>query len=209
MSLDRATGSSTPSSGSEFNLADPAGSFVSTLQRVVTVPASFFSALQRRGDFVSPLAFAVICFVIGGVLTGIFGLLLNRVGIGGLLSSIILTPILATIFLFVWAAILHVLVLVFVKPSNSGFEATFRTAAYTFPLSGLVSWIPFVGGFVGLLVSLYAVYLNIVGIREMHSTTMGSAVLVVLIPVVVLTILIACLAVTVGLALLAAFGGGS
>ncbi len=206
MSLDRATGSGTPSSGNEFNLADPAGSFVSTLQRVVTIPASFFGALQRRGDFVSPLAFAVICFVISGVLGGILGLAFDR-GIGGLLSSIVLTPILATIFLFVWAAILHVLVLVFVKPSNSGFEATFRTAAYTFPLSGLVSWIPFVGGFVGLLVSLYAVYLNIVGIREMHSTTMGSAVLVVLIPVVVLTILIACLLLTVGIALLAAFGG--
>ncbi len=114
-----------------------------------------------------------------------------------------------TIFLFVWAAILHALVILFVKPSNSGFEATFRTAAYTSPLSSLVNWIPFVGPFLALLVGLYTIYLSIVGIREMHSTTMGSAVLVVLIPVVVVTILIACLAVTVGLALLAAFGGGS
>ncbi len=208
MSLDRATGSGTPSSGSEFNLADPAGSFVSTVQRVVTVPASFFGSLQRRGDFVSPLAFAVICFVIYGILRGIFGLLLNNLGIGGLLSSIILTPIILTIFLFVWAAILHALVILFVKPSNSGFEATFRTAAYTFPLYGLVSWIPFVGWLVGLVAILYSVYLNIVGIREMHSTTMGSAVLVVLIPVVVLTIVGACLAVIVVLGLLAALGGG-
>ncbi len=207
MSINRATGSS-PSSGGEFNLADPVGSFVSTVQRVVTVPASFFSALQRRGDFVSPLAFAMICFVIGGVLTGIFGLLLRDRGVGGLISSIILSAILLPIFLFVWAAILRALVILFVKPSNSGFEATFRTAAYTFPLSSLVSWIPFVGGLVSLLLSLYAVYLNIIGIREMHSTTMGSAVLVVLIPVVVLTILGACLAVIVVLGLLAALGGG-
>ncbi len=91
MSLDRATGSGTPSSGSEFHLADPAGSFVSTIQRVLTIPASFFGTLQRLGDFVSPLAFAVICFVIGGVLTGIFGLLVNDRGVAGL-SAVSYSP---------------------------------------------------------------------------------------------------------------------
>jgi hypothetical protein len=48
-----------------------------------------------------------------------------------------------------------------------------------------VSWIPIIGG----LLSLYGIYLAVVGIREMHGTTTGKAVLVVLIPMIVVLVL--------------------
>ena len=53
--------------------------------------------------------------------------------------------------------------------TNSGFQATFRVASYT-QVTSLVNWIPLIGP----LLTLYGVYLSIVGIREMHETTMGN-----------------------------------
>ena len=64
--------------------------------------------------------------------------------------------------------------------NNSGFGSTFRVASYT-QVTSLVNWIPIVGP----LLALYRLYLSIVGIKEMHSTTMGEAALVILIPFVV------------------------
>ena len=60
----------------------------------------------------------------------------------------------------------------------------------------LVSWIPIIGW----IASLYGLYLAIVGIREVHNTTTGKAVLVVLIPVAVL-VLLALILVAIGAAL--------
>jgi hypothetical protein len=46
-----------------------------------------------------------------------------------------------------------------------------------------------IGAFVGWLLGLYGIYLSVVGIREMHGTTTGKALLVVLIPVIVVVVL--------------------
>ena len=48
-----------------------------------------------------------------------------------------------------------------------------------------MSWIPIIGGLLGL----YAIYLAVVGIREMHGTTTGKALVVVLLPVIVIVVL--------------------
>ena len=45
--------------GREYDLSDPAGSYVDTARRLVTAPVEFFAALPR-GGYRSPLAFSVI-----------------------------------------------------------------------------------------------------------------------------------------------------
>jgi hypothetical protein len=197
----------TPASGGDFTLADPVNSFVGALQRVLMAPAAFFSSILRRGDFVGPTVFALICLVIGGVLGGIISLFRGG-GFGGLVSTLLLTPIVGMIGVAIWAGIMHLLTILLVKPTNSGFEATYRVSAYTAPLSSLVSWIPLVGPFIGFAVSLYALYLEVVGIREIHGTTTQNAALVVLIPAAILLAIGACLFITVGLAIVAVLSGG-
>jgi hypothetical protein len=76
---------------------------------------------------------------------------------------------------------------------NGGFEATFRVIAYS-AVTSLVSWIPFIGW----ILSLYGIYLGIVGIREVHNTTTGKAALVVLIPAAVVILLALALITLVG-----------
>ncbi len=158
----------------------------------------FFAELPRSGSLLNPLIFALICTEISAILGGI--LRLAGVGegfvagygfqvpenqdFGEFIGSVIFAPIGGVIGVFVVAGIAHLLVRLVVGATNSGFGATFRVASYT-EVTALVSWIPIIGW----LLSLYGIYLSVVGIREMHATTTGKAVLVVLIPVIVVVVL--------------------
>jgi len=61
-------------------------------------------------------------------------------------------------------------------------------------VTNLVSWIPLIGG----TLSLYGIYLGIVGMREMHNTTAGKAALVVLVPAAVIILLVLALIALMG-----------
>lgn len=193
------------SPGGEFNLQDPVNSFVSTVRTLVLNPVGFFREIPRRGNFVNPLVFAIICALINGLIGGIIAFFISlgsrTQGFGGafvgLIGSIIFTPVGVVIGLFIGAGILHLLVMLLVRP-NAGFEATFRVGAYA-SVTQLVSWlsvVPILGILVGLVVGLYGLFLGIVGIREVHSTTTGRAALVVLIPIAVIFLLVLLLGVT-------------
>jgi hypothetical protein len=172
----------------EFRYTDPVQTFIATVQAVVLRPVEFFRGILRQGDLINPLIFALICYEVAAILGGLLrvvGIGATNQGFGGFLVSIILAPIFAAIGLFIGAGILHLLVMLIVGSRNSGFEATFRVVAYS-AVTSLVSWIPYIGG----LLSLYGIYLGIVGIREMHNTTTGKAALVVLIPAAILLLLV-------------------
>jgi len=185
-------------SGADYDLSNPVESFADVVRRVVLQPVAFFAGLPRRGSFLNPLIFALICTEVSAILGGI--LRLAGVGegfvagygfqvpenqdIGEFIGSVILAPIGGVIGVFVVAGIGHLLVRLVVGTTNSGFGATFRVASYT-SVTSLVTWIPLIGGLLGL----YGIYLAVVGIREMHGTTTGKAVVVVLFPVILIVVL--------------------
>ena len=184
---------SSSAAGAEFRYTDPVQTFIATVQAVVLRPVEFFRGILRQGDLINPLIFAIICYEVAAILGGIIALAFGNQCFGGFIGSIILAPIFAAIGLFIGAGILHLLVMLIVGSRNSGFEATFRVGAYA-AVTSLVSWIPFIGG----ILSLYGIYLAIVGIREMHNTTTGKAALVVLIPAAVVLLLFLLLAAVIG-----------
>lgn len=209
------------SAGGEFDYKDPIQSFVRTVREVLTRPGPFFAGIQRRGDFVNPLVFALICSlffaIVGGFLNMLNSIVSDTAGVGGAIAgyvgSIIFTPILVAIFLFVGAGIYHLLVLLFAGSSNAGYEATFRVACYGSAIL-VVSWIsslfnlipvigPVIGGLLGALIGIYAVVIQVLGIREVHATTTGRAAAVVLLPTVVFFLIALFI---VGAALLVIFG---
>ncbi len=175
------------SATTEFTYTDPLQSFVGAVGDLVTHPVGFFRNIARRGDFVNPLIFALVCAVISAVIGGFLGILYATVGIGdggvlraigAFIASMFFTPIISTIALFIGAGILHLLVALIIKPANTGFEATFRVISYA-NVAQLVSWIPVLGPIVAAVASIA---LSIIGVREVHETTTGKAALVVLIP---------------------------
>lgn len=190
-------------SGNEFNFSDPVGSFVATVRSLATAPVAFFAGMARQGDFLGPLAFAIICAEVTAIIGGILGILgalvgLGNQGIGGAIGSFVgalfLTPIFAAIGLAIGAGILHLMVILLVKPVNSNFETTFRVISYS-AMPQLIGWIPFLGP---LIAGIASIVLSILGIREAHSTTTGKAALVVLIPAAVLILIALLLALIVG-----------
>jgi hypothetical protein len=176
----------------EFDPSDPLSSFVDVLRRVVLHPADFFAGLPRREGLRNPFLFALICIAIGAVLTagvdligvqsgfqsyeGLLGPLgLRSQSIAGFVATIVMFAVIGILGLLVGAGIYQVLVRVVVGRGNAGFRATFRVLAYTAVLN-LVAWIPILG----LLLILYSLFLHVVGLREVHETTTGRAILVIL-----------------------------
>ncbi len=189
--------------GTEFRYTDPVQTFIGTVQGLVLQPVDFFRGILRQGDLVNPLIFAIICYEVSVILGGIIALAFGARGFGGFIGAIILGPIIAAVVLFIWAGIIHLLVMLVVGSRNGGFEATFRVFAYT-AVTQLVSWlsaIPILGILISIVVGIYGIFLSVVGIREVHTTTTGKAALVVLIPVAVVLLLIVILGALIGAAL--------
>jgi hypothetical protein len=184
-------------SGGDYNLSDPVNSFVEVVRRMVLQPAAFFAGLPRQGNFLGPLVFALICVEVSAVLIGLLtfidvpGGITSMLGAAGnqgflaFLGGLVITPIAATVGIFLTALVTHLLVILVVGSGHSGFGATFRIVSYS-SVTSLLGWIPFIGW----IFSLYRLYLATVGIREMHGTTTGRALLVVLLPAILVLLLI-------------------
>jgi hypothetical protein len=181
----------------DYDLSDPVGSFVDVVRRVAFRPAAFFAGLPRQGGLLGPLVFALVCIEVSAILVG----LLTFLGVPGgmtslfgargdqgflaFLGGLVIAPIAGAVGVFLTALLTHLLVVLVVGSGHSGFGATFRVVAYS-SVTSLVGWVPFVGW----IASLYRLYLATVGIREMHATTMGRALLVVLLPAILVLVLV-------------------
>ena len=189
--------SRTTSSGGDYDLSDPVKSFVDVARRVAFQPAAFFSGLPRQGSLLNPLVFALICIEVSVILVGLltfidvpggitalFGARGNQ-GFFAFVGGLVLAPIAGAVGVFLTALVTHLLVMIVVGSGHSGFGATFRIVAYS-SVTSLVGWIPFIGW----LASLYRLYLATVGIREMHGTTTGRALLIVLLPAILVLVLV-------------------
>jgi hypothetical protein len=204
-------------SGADFDYRQLVPSFIQTVREVLFNPVNFFRSIRREGDFLNPLLFAIICALFSGIINAILRLLINVVagnGVGSaianFIATLILVPIGTAIGLFIAAAIYHLFFLLIVRPSHAGYEATFRVVAYAAVLQ-LVSWlgvIPILGFIVLLAVLVYNVVLSVIGMREMHTTTTGRAVAVVVLPVVIVGLLIFLVGLTIAAIIIAALSAG-
>ena len=170
--------------------------FIETLQMVLTRPSEAFTLMQREGGLGEPLLYAVIGGSIGGIVSflfslgfqsiGIFGARQNALaamtGVGiGAVAFVIFLPVLIAIGLFIGSAIVH-LCLMIVGGAKQTFETTFRVVAFTHGSTGPLQMIPLCGG---LIAGIYGLVLNCIGLARAHETETGRAVLAVLLPLIV------------------------
>ncbi len=182
-----------------FRVSKPLRSFPATVRRVLLEPVNFFRNMARADSLWNPLVFAVACALISLLLTylalplapfarggeGLSGLLAEISGrsptsVAALILVVLLfAPLFVVLGLYVGAVIYQVLVRIFAGRDNAGFDATLRVYAYTSAV-GLLSWVPVVGYAAGL----YGFFLTFLGFREVHGTTTGRALAVILVPLV-------------------------
>ena len=194
-----ATGStSAPRSGLPWDARASKGlvsAFIETLQMVLTKPSEAFTAMQREGGLGEPLLYALIGGSIGGVVSFLFSLgfqslglfgdrhnafaVMTGMGIGSIFF-IILIPLLIAIGLFIGSAIVHVCLMI-VGGAKQTFETTFRVVAFTQGSTGPLQMIPICGG---VIAGIWALILNCIGLARAHEIETGRAVLAVLLPVI-------------------------
>lgn len=172
--------------------------FVETVKLLATAPAEAFARMPTVGGIGKPITFAIIVGWIGIGVSSVWMLLFggmwipfmdkSQLGEAGAMFGvsagfyvvlIVLAPIFVIIGVFIYAAILH-LMLMLVGGANSGFEATTRVCSYAYAAQ-LAQIVPFCGG---LLSAVWMIILLIVGISTAHGITRGKAAIAVFLPVV-------------------------
>ncbi len=157
--------------------------YFQTATKCLLTPTKFFHDLPLNDGYLNPILFAAMTVPVVAVSMYILMALFGGVHIGGLLffifgvsclfvGSLIVVPVILAIS----SGILH-LCLHLVGGANEGYQATFRVVAYSW-VTNLFGIIPIVGS----LASLWGLVLTVIGLRETHKTTTGSAVLAVAIP---------------------------
>jgi len=170
--------------------------FIETLQMVLTRPSEAFTLMQREGGLGEPLLYAVIGGSIGGIVSFLFSLGFQSIGLFGArhnalaamtgmgigaVAFVIFLPVLIAMGLFIGAAIVHVCLMI-VGGAKQTFETTFRVVAFTHGSTGPLQMIPVCGG---LIAGIWALVLNCIGLARAHETETGRAVLAVLLPLIV------------------------
>ncbi len=149
----------------KFNLAKVLDDAV----QVITKPADFYRGMPRSGGYPEPLIFVVVMAVVTGLLLTAYALFgggrLGGMSLG--LASVILMPVMAAIGSFIAAAILFVIWKL--MGSERSFETAYRCTAYAsavYPISAVLSIIPYIGTLVGVV---WGTYLIIVAGIEVHN----------------------------------------
>ena len=169
-----------------------------TVFGALSSPVRFpLSVPWARGDYRSPLIYALLCAGIGyliGVLTGAFGWAELPIGLRDLVGEpaplpplvyhllmLPMLPLIIAVRIGVMAGATHLL-LRLMGATHAPFEATFR--AYCYAQTGKLLWaLPGIGPMVDYF---YAVFLLLGGLRVAHQTRFGTG-LVAMLPLVLLS----------------------
>ena len=156
-----------------------------TFKSVLFSPARFFRGMPTGKGTGEPLAFGLLLGSLG-YMVGFFWEFLILSGTlrsygDGLFDLIpmnwififvmIISPVLVIVNMFFTGAIIHAMMLG-LKGGKKGFEGTFRVIAFGQATHAL-SFIPFIGGFIGWFWHLVLV---IIGLREIHETSYATAI---------------------------------
>lgn len=170
-----------------FDPERPVGSFVTATRGDLLAPERFFDAVRREDSFAGPVVYAVACKMVATLLAGIYDL--GRVAVNGTLGDVSvagyeglpgavlwvlwllgLSVPYALVLLVVGAGVYQLLLRLVVGRGNAGYGATLRVDGYLSAIA-LLLWLPALG----LLAGVWGVWVNTVGLREVHSTTTARA----------------------------------
>ncbi len=172
--------------------------YVDTLKKVLTDPEGFYSEMPKEGGYQEPLTFAAINFAIVGLLSGIIAVILSGAGAGSIVSTLVGAVIGGIVGLFIVGIILLIFFKIF--GGTGSYEGTVRILSYSSAVQ-VFAWIPIIGW----IISLYGIWLNIVGGKHVHNLTTVKSAIAVLIPIIILAVIIAMLMAVI-IAAIAAMG---
>jgi hypothetical protein len=158
-----------------------------TLKESFRSPKEFFARMPKTGGLLNPLLYGLILETLGGLIGYLWSLVfgspfhsnLREAGISAVAIGIAI-PFLVFFSILVWAAVLHVSLLL-VGGAKEDFESTLRVVCYS-ASPEILAVIPVLGG---LIKFFWKFYINVVGLREVHSITTAKSVTAVILPAVI------------------------
>lgn len=163
-------------------------SFIETFKLIYGSTPRMFQTMRQRGGIGAPLAFGVLGALLGVIpglgLQVLLELVVGRAGAQELITLVVTAiamPLMATIVLFVHAAVYHIMLMVF-GGANYGLETTLRVVCYAAGASGPLTIVPCVGGPVSVVIN--AIFM-VIGLTHAQETSGGKAAAAVLVPLVV------------------------
>ena len=183
-----------------------------TFSGILFRPSATFQRMRTEPRLGAPILFVVIPSFLSFLLSSaiqqiqapILSTLLGIEPSTGISPSYFVIWLPAIVFALFFKGLLYHLMLMLVGGNQAGFPATFRVVAYVAGSMALFTWIPCLGAFLSLF---WGTYLEIVGLKQIHGTSGGRALLAVLVPMVFLVI--ACGAVLMAVFLPGVLGGFS
>lgn len=192
------------------------GSIFPTAFRIIARPIDAFERMSLSVDLVRPIAYFVAWALIGACIGQLWSYLffdsylglirslagsqferfapfIHKPGPFQLFLGLVVTPLFALVVLFVWSALVHVMLVLF-GGAHRGFAATLRVMCYA-ETTQIAAVLPGVGGLIALP---WRLILEMVGLSLAHKTEGWKAALAILMP-----LLLCCVCVAAGIA---AFG---
>ncbi len=189
-----------------------------TAKLILTRPSEAFGRMSLTVDLSRPIFWAIVFGWLGVIASQAYNLALrgvfaNLLPLGGgwrgfampaawSLGVMVMAPVLVLLGVFLWSAVVH-LFLALAGGANSGFGATVRVICYASTVQ-ILNVVPFCGG---LLATVWAVVLQIIGLAIAHRTSQGKSALAVLLPLLLCCACGVILAVAFGAAIAAAVSG--
>jgi hypothetical protein len=183
-----------------------------TIKAVLLESEYTFGRAQRSQSIGPAFMYVMILGVAGGLIgqlwslasTGFIGRLAGTEGMEGMgglgalatsgVTGFLLVPVWVVIGVFVAAGLVHV-TLMLLGAANGGFEATFRVIAFAQGSAAPLQIVPMLGP---LVAGIWALVIEIMGIKQLHDTTTGKAAAAVLLP-----LLVCCCFIVVGVGVVA------
>ncbi len=198
------------------------GSIFPTAGKILGQPIAAYSTMSLDVDLVRPIAYFVLWILIGACIGQLWSYLLfdsligmvrslagseferiaplmHRPGGLQLVLSLIVTPLIALIGLFIWTGLVH-LTLSLLGGAGRGFAASLRVVCYA-ETTQICAIVPGLGGLVGLV---WRLILDGIGLTIVHKTEPWKAALSIIIPIVLCCACIAAGSALVGTAVLQA-----
>ncbi|MCX6768218.1 MAG: Yip1 family protein [Candidatus Micrarchaeota archaeon] len=168
-------------------------------------PEKTLAGQKKKASLEEGVKQLAIALVVAGVISGIITTLYT-LGLG--VASIVIAPIAMLIGGLIGAVIVNALVWVVAKAleGKGSYGTQFHLVSLVYApvlvLTSILNIIPVLGGLIGMLVSLYGLYLSILAVKEAHSFSIMRAAVAVLLPVIVIGVILAML-----MAVLVVFAG--
>jgi hypothetical protein len=170
------------------------GAMVQTVGRVLGQPSLAFSRVRVEGSLGGSLLYVLILGTIGGYVASAWQVALRNQAVGefepieavggpAIYAALVVvaTPLLVVLLSLLSAGLVH-FCLWMVGGANESLEATYAVIAYAQGSTALFAIVPFCGGLIG---AIWALVVEIVGLRQAHHTTSGRAAAGVLLPIVI------------------------